>query len=194
MEGISPRIMSEFTHYELYSRVVDGEGYKGTVLYIGGVAAAKNKEEIWLGIKWDKLDRGKHDGSCSDENGVVHRYFSCQAGTGSFVKPSKVSFGISLIEALQQRYVAEDAPVIADDNILPDAFVMTSKGNQKSIELLGEKKIRRWQQIDVVEKVSLREENISSIGSDLFTIAGHFKEIDLQDNLLYRWSEVSFCS
>lgn len=40
------------------SRVVDSDGFKGTVKYIGSVAAAKNKEEIWLGIVWDKADRG----------------------------------------------------------------------------------------------------------------------------------------
>lgn len=94
---------------------------------------------------------GKHDGSCVDESGLLHRYFLCPMGAGSFVKPNKVSRGISLVEALQRRYVAEDAPQIAGpDSKLPDAFVLTSKGNQKSIEFVGEKQLRKWQQVDKV--------------------------------------------
>jgi hypothetical protein len=52
--------------------------------------------------------------------------------------------------------VAMDAPQIAPDDILPDAFVVTSKGVMKSIEFVGEKKIRKRQQLDEVTKVALR--------------------------------------
>ena len=54
--------------YALGCRVRDiVDGTRGTVKYIGPVAAAKNKTELWLGIEWDKVGRGKHDGSCVDE-------------------------------------------------------------------------------------------------------------------------------
>lgn len=43
------------------------DGTRGTVKYIGPVAAAKNKSELWLGVEWDSTGRGKHDGSCVDE-------------------------------------------------------------------------------------------------------------------------------
>lgn len=43
------------------------DGNRGTVKYIGPVAAAKNKTELWLGVEWDSTGRGKHDGSCFDE-------------------------------------------------------------------------------------------------------------------------------
>ena len=43
------------------------DGTRGTVKYIGPVAAAKNKSELWLGVEWDSTGRGKHDGSCLDE-------------------------------------------------------------------------------------------------------------------------------
>ena len=173
-------------------RVRDGEGYRGVVRYIGPVAAAKNKAEIWLGIEWDKAERGKHDGSCVDEAGNHHRHFDCPMGAGSFIKANKVTVGRSFIDALRERYVTMDAPEIArPDTTLPDAFVITSKGHQKSIEFLGEKKIRKWQQIGAVGKVAIRDDTVSSIGSDIAELAGHFTEIDLQDNLLWQWSEVS---
>jgi hypothetical protein len=125
-------------------RVRDQDGYKATVRYVGPVIAAKDKTETWLGVEWDDKTRGKHDGSCVDEAGQVHRYFKCDFGAGSFVKPSKISLGRPLSDALHERYVDLNAPTILkeDSSVLPDAFVTTSKGNQKGIEFVGEKKIR----------------------------------------------------
>ncbi len=128
--------------FEVGCRVRDEEGFRATVRYVGPVAASKKKTEIWLGVEWDDVKRGKHDGSCVDDQGIMHRYFDCVYGAGSFIKMTKVRQGRSLVEALQERYVSIDAPVIVEDTRLPDAFVTTSKGNQKSIEFYGEKKIR----------------------------------------------------
>ena len=178
--------------YEVGSRVRDTEGFRGTVHYIGPVAAAKNQTEHWLGVEWDKEDRGKHDGSCVDSKGVLHRYFTCTQGAGSFVKPSKLASRKSFCDALKSRYVSLDAPqIIGPDNKIPDSFVTTAKGNQKPIEFLGEVKIRKWKQIAVIDKVAIRDDNISSIGDDVVEMCGHFTEIDLQDNLLHSWVEIS---
>jgi hypothetical protein len=101
------------------------------------------KTIVHLGVEWDDKSRGKHDGSCVDENGCFFRYFECVNGAGSFVKSSKVSLGRSFETALAERYVAEDAPEItAADSSLPGAFVTTSKGNVKKIEFVGERKLR----------------------------------------------------
>ena len=50
---------------------------------------------------------------------------------------------------------------------------------------------RKWQQIGMVNKVATRNENIDSIGI-IEDIASHLVEVDLQDNLLYSWTEVLF--
>lgn len=123
--------------------MIDSEGFRATVRYIGPVAGAKNPNEVWFGVEWDNASRGKHDGSSADASGVLHKYFDCAPGSGSFIKPAKVSYGRTLVEALNDRYVGLDAPSIAEaDAKLPNAFVSTSKGNQKSIEFVGEEKIR----------------------------------------------------
>jgi len=85
------------------SRVRDADGFRATIRYIGPVAAAKNKTEPWLGVEWDKPDRGKHDGSCVDSEGTLHRYFDCPMGAGSFVKLNKVTTGRSFCNALKER-------------------------------------------------------------------------------------------
>lgn len=77
-------------------------------------------------------------------------------GQGSFIKTNKIMKGKSFLEALRDRYVKEDAPLIAPDQLLPDAYVVTSKGNQKGIEFVGETKIRKYQQLDVVTTITIR--------------------------------------
>lgn len=69
----------------------------GTVKYVGEVEGYSGK---WVGIEWDDKGQGKHDGSIS---GV--RYFQAQSPcSASFVRPHKLSCGISLLQALQLRY------------------------------------------------------------------------------------------
>jgi len=173
------------------SKVRDADGFRGTVRYIGPVAAAKNQEEDWLGIEWDVQSRGKHDGSCVDKLGKLHRYFTCGDTSGSFVKPGKIEQGRTFMERLRDRYVEEDAPLLAPDNIVPGAFVNTSKGNLKSIEFLGEQRIRKWQQIATVNTIVMRSDLISSAGEGLEAHVGHMTSVDLQDNLLWQWVEVA---
>lgn len=60
------------------------------------------------------------------------RYFTCSlGGSGSFLKPGKFSRGVSMAEALRQHYVDMDAPLVAPQNLLPDAYAATSKGGKK---------------------------------------------------------------
>jgi hypothetical protein len=178
--------------FEIGSRVRDTDGYRATVRYIGPVAAAKRQDEVWLGVEWDKKDRGKHDGSCVDKAGTLHRYFQCVNGAGSFVKGNKIVNGTSLVHAIKERYVGEDAPTFTKENdpTLPDAFVTTSKGNAKPIEFHGEHKLRKWQQISGIDKVAIRDDRIDTAGDGLKELAGHLVELDLQDNLLWAWTEV----
>lgn len=177
-------------HITIYSRIQDLEDFRGTVRYIGPVAAAKSAADIWLGVEWDDATRGKHDGSCLDSSGNTVRHFQCPPGAGSFVKPNKLRFGKSFVEALRERYVGLDAPEEVPGDIVPDAFVLTSSGVQKSIEFVGEHKIRKRQQIDVLNKITMRNCSVSTAGGDFGATTRHFIELDLQENLLSSWSQV----
>ncbi len=78
-------------------------------------------QEPWLGVEWDKSDRGKHDGSCVDSvTGQLHRYFTCAGpSAGSFIKPNKLAPFQTFLDALHDKYVKMDAPEI----IGPDSKV-----------------------------------------------------------------------
>lgn len=69
----------------------------GTVKYVGPVEGIPG---IWVGVDWDNDGEGKHDGS---HNGV--QYFQARGPkTAAFARPSKLSSGITLLEALEVRY------------------------------------------------------------------------------------------
>lgn len=185
--------LESYQGFALGGRVQDVDGFKATIRYIGPVIAATDKSEIWLGVEWDNQSRGKHDGSCVDDKGILHRYFLCRPGSGSFIRTSKVTSGVSLCAALSDRYgQPHDLPAGAEE-ILLDAFVRTSKGNQRPIEFVGADNIRSHQQLSSLTKASARNASISCARhgeEDLQSLAGHLQELDLQDNLLYRWEDV----
>ena len=74
---------------EVHDRVRDAEGYYGHVRYVGPVCTAKNPYFNYVGVEWDVAGRGKHDGAVKTEQGY-ERYFDCEMGKGSFVKPNKL--------------------------------------------------------------------------------------------------------
>ena len=177
------------------TRVQDSSGFIATVLYIGPVASAKSPDEIYAGISWDDVTRGKHDGSviCRRTNQLV-RHFKCGATQGSFLRLRKVDTGVELTpELMRGRYVKPDAELIAPGNLLPHV-ARTSSGRDKPIEFLGEVKIRGWQQLEDVEEISLRMLGISKLcsvekRSELKEFS-HLKGIDLAGNLLSDWHDV----
>jgi hypothetical protein len=174
------------------TRIRDADGFCGTVVYIGPVASAKNPEEIYAGIRWDDASRGKHDGSviCRRTNAFV-RHFSCGPTQGSFLRLHKMDRGIALTAALlRSKYVDMQAPVIAPNNLLPHT-ARTSSGRAKPIEFVGELIIRKQQQLEDIDTVSLRREGISKASDeDLQHDFGNIKNIDIAGNLLCNWVEV----
>jgi hypothetical protein len=177
------------------TRVRDASGFVGTVVYVGPVASAKSPIEIYAGIAWDDVTRGMHDGSviCRTTNRIV-RHFKCGPTQGSFLRLSKVDVGVSLTpESMRSRYVKPDAELIAPDNILPHV-ARTAGGRDKPIEFWGEVKIRRRQQLEVVEEISLRVLGIARPCSAEQEVEmeefSHLKSIDLAGNLLSSWDDV----
>ena len=177
------------------TRVQDSSGFIGTVLYVGPVASAKSPDEIYAGIAWDDVTRGKHDGSviCRQTNRLV-RHFKCGATQGSFLRLTKVDMGVELTpELMRSRYVKPDAELIAPGNLLPHV-ARTSSGRDKPIEFWGEVKIRGRQQLEDVEEISLRMLGVSRLccgeQREQMKEFAHLKGIDLAGNLLSDWRDV----
>ena len=182
------------------TRIRDSDGFVATIRYVGTVASAKNSNEIYAGVEWDDVTRGKHDGSviCRQSKNLV-RHFSIHSGhatAGSFLRLNKVDIGVELDRKLiQSRYVDNDAPLVAPNNVLPYT-ARTSSGREKTIEFLGEMKIRKRQQMEDLDEISLRGMGISKISNlegcreDMKTTFEHVKEIDLAGNLFCDWDSL----
>ena len=178
------------------TRVRDTSGFVRTVVYVGPVASAKSTTEIYAGISWDDVTRGKHDGSviCRATNRIV-RHFKCGPTQGSFLRLSKMDVGVELTpELMRSRYVKPDAALIAPDNLLPHV-ARTAGGRDKPIQFLGELKIRNRQQLEDVEEISLRMLGIArpcsaELESEMKESFSHLKSIDLAGNLLSDWDDV----
>lgn len=122
-------------------RVADKENVeiRGTVRYVGPVCISKNQDQTFIGVEWDQEGRGKYDGSVTDSDGNVIRYFTCAEKMASFVKPKMLETGKTLIKALQDRYsqMLDDVMGGVDE----DMFVETERGNSVDVKLVGGKKI-----------------------------------------------------
>ena len=87
-------------------RVVDKDGFRATVKYVGPVASSRNPDAVFAGVEWDLASRGKGDGSVlSAADGSAVRYFQAATPTGaSFVRPDLLSPGQPCDAALDERY------------------------------------------------------------------------------------------
>lgn len=69
-----------------------------------GLLPLENDSRVWYGIEWDDDNRGKHNGSVKDKNNQIVQIFQCPEGHGSFVRENKIQKGISIEEAIIERY------------------------------------------------------------------------------------------
>jgi tubulin-specific chaperone E len=135
-------------------RIVDKlKQRKGTMRWIGSLPINNDTDEPWVGIEWDKSEDGTHRG---EHKGV--QYFECKSSssTASFLKLSKVDFGISFLRAVSLKY--------DDENLQNDeaAYVFTQEGRKVQIEFVGKEKAKKIaSQISDKQIISLSNFNLS---------------------------------
>ncbi|KAK3878934.1 hypothetical protein Pcinc_016476 [Petrolisthes cinctipes] len=159
---------------------VECNGARGTVRYIGEVTETNG---LWYGVDWDDSLRGKHDGS---HNGV--KYFTTRHPTsGSFVRPTKVSTGITLEAAVRDRYQADTTTSTQVTN----EFQRTIKA--KFVEFVGMEKIgAKQRQLEFLNIAVVRGCGIW--GSDevnLTQLLPRLHHLDISNSLLTSWVAVA---
>ncbi|KAJ8974188.1 hypothetical protein NQ317_004867 [Molorchus minor] len=165
-------------------------GHFGTIKYIGPV---EGHPGVWLGIDWDDIDRGKHNGTV---NGV--HYFSTRCPkSGSFLRREKVNFGQSLAVAIRFRYGEREDELTA--KIKEQQLLKFQQSiNAPFLELVGFDKVAdRQSNFNSLEIVNVRLRNVSTTGApyELSGICPNLREIDISKNLLSSWTEIfNICS
>jgi tubulin-specific chaperone E len=125
-----------------------GGAHLCTVRYIGTV---HGKEGRWVGVEWDTAGRGKNDGAFAGK-----RYFTClfNAGAGSLIKYEKVKPGISLVDAVSQRYTLGDSD-------LQDMTIQAGKRTM-AVDFTGIGKVsQHLKQLNLITSMTMHEANIA---------------------------------
>ncbi|XP_066988353.1 tubulin-specific chaperone E-like [Macrobrachium rosenbergii] len=159
---------------------IECEGARGTVKFIGKVATTPG---IWYGVDWDEESRGKHDGTHTGE-----KYFETRTQTsGSFVRPAKVSAGVSLEEAVRGRYQDDTTIESHHTEQLQRAI------RARFVEVVGMEKIGKKQsKLEELENVVLDGWRVYGAGhSDLSKLFPCVQELNLSNSLLSSWKSVA---
>ena len=167
-------------------RVRDKAGTStGTVRYIGTVHTSKNEHLNWVGVEWDDITRGKHDGWLPGPGGG-ERYFSCPLGAGSFVKAQKLQLSKDFVDVMKGKYEhgGEEEEIINS--------VDTLRGKSKPIILVGMDKVADWHQLNTIKKVSLENTFAGKINQETLAKAcPQVRELNLSKTLIGTWNDVA---
>ncbi|CAG8483594.1 9173_t:CDS:10 [Acaulospora colombiana] len=170
---------------DLLNKRIQIEDQLATVRYVGPVPPRGE----WIGIEWDNVSRGKHDG--------VHdqiRYF-----TYRLVSSYPIDTGRSFTSAIIERYIEDPDYKPIDEKEMYDAQkdldTLYWAGNTKiEVEALGWEKIRRKQRhLDRLREVGLSFERISSAGNpgEIEALCPNIIDLNLSKNLLSNWETVA---
>ncbi|RMZ96709.1 tubulin-specific chaperone E [Brachionus plicatilis] len=165
--------MNQAENTEIIGKVVFFNYSAGIIKYVGPLT---ENSEFWYGIEWRDSSRGKHDGSYKGK-----KYFTTRHQTGgSFVKPSKVDFGIGIWKALEEKYL--------DNN---GSMKKTNETDENEDSLLYNNFDAKKTGLHI-KCITLTQSRISSV-EGLENVSNFFPnliEIHLDDNLLNSWSQI----
>jgi hypothetical protein len=118
------------------------KNFRGTIKYIGKIKRNFiEDEQIWVGIEWDLIERGKNNGNIEN---IYYFKTKNNENYGSFLKKEKLLEIIlpqfSLIEAIQDKYIEEENENEKKEEKL---FIYSVKNNEIPIQLIGKEKINQ---------------------------------------------------
>lgn len=152
------------------------DGAHATASWVGKLP--DKGEQIWVGVDFDDVKRGKHDGS---RDGV--RYFAATTKTsGSFVKVDKLDRGVSLSAALDGRFDG------AGDEEMP--FKESKRGNEQDMKFVGfDKVVEHQSHLDLLKQVKLLDAGVSWCGD--VGSCPNLEALLLEQCLLSSWAPVA---
>ncbi|CAL4910786.1 unnamed protein product [Urochloa decumbens] len=155
----------------------------GTVRYLGPVEGHSGD---WVGVDWDDGAGGRHDGS------VAGRRYFVAAGerSASFARPTALSQGISLPDALRLRYHVEDFTKEEQDEM----YVFSTSQKRVSVEFVGQNKVQeKLKNFSDLTSASVSYMGVSSIGppDELKSLVPKLRLLDLTGNLFSQWQDIS---
>ncbi|OAE19058.1 hypothetical protein AXG93_2839s1540 [Marchantia polymorpha subsp. ruderalis] len=152
----------------------------GTVKYVGPV---EGYDGLWVGVDWD-TGLGRHNGTVNGK----HYFETTTKESGSLVRPNSLSTGITLAEALIERYNASATTTSSGEDGM---YVMSVRQRRMTVELVGKDQIEEKQKhLEDLKVVILAYAGVCSAGprGQVGGLAPCIKELDLTGNLLPDWN------
>jgi len=155
------------------------QGCYGTIRYVGSVDGHPG---VWVGVEWDDVARGKHDGRVGGA-----RYFqTAHPYSGSMVRIEKVNQFETLEEAIFDRYYKKEENPL-DEYLLREAQQFM---HAPLLEIVGMDKISKQQShLGQLAEVSVACCNVNLAGN-----LGQFKNLtslDVSSTLIWNWRVVA---
>lgn len=96
------------------------QDHVGTVRYEGPIVHEDRGTDVWLGVEWDDVSRGRHNGKV-----FQHVYFQTKNDlpSGSLLKKDKVNVGTNILDAIFLKYfkeIPENLHGILDEEIISE--------------------------------------------------------------------------
>ena len=208
----TPTLTSSLTSDWRVGQRISVTDHLATIRYIGTIPATlhtNNNAEVgvsqnknsWLGVEWDDVDRGKHNG---DHNGVSYFKPSIEnSNSASFIRPnpSKILFARDFLEVLVDKYFTPDAHTEQSKSASEAPLASKSKHDLTLgktgivVETVGWAKINQKQnQLHQIHQVGLKQCRIgvtaSPEGAILDTCSGII-DLDLSRNLFEDFATVA---
>lgn len=160
---------------------VKGKPGSATVRWVGSLPT-KEPGLTWVGIEYDQVGQGKHDGCHNDV-----RKFECEMGKGSFAKRQVIDVGVSLLIALKARYCATDD---AGDEPIKVVDYVTNR--EMEMQFVGKEGVQnRKGNLASLEEATLIDEDVSCAG-EIPEDLNKLTHLNLDGNLLSTWEEVAY--
>eukprot|EP01112_Ceratiomyxa_fruticulosa_P005277 TRINITY_DN1588_c0_g1_i1.p2 TRINITY_DN1588_c0_g1~~TRINITY_DN1588_c0_g1_i1.p2 ORF type:complete len:561 (-),score=116.57 TRINITY_DN1588_c0_g1_i1:2612-4294(-) len=161
----------------------ESDGSYGTVKFVGTLQGFKPEGTVWVGVEWDDIKRGKHDGVYQ---GI--KYFECEKkpNAGSFLKPEKVSQGVSLLAAVEEKYGDKKYD---EENM----YVLSVREQVVPVQFVGKQSAFDWySNLSKLSILGLPGMKISHINPapSISSCITNVTELDLSSNLLFLWHDI----
>lgn len=182
--SMTTREQSDVANFSIGMKVISIDNI-GIIRYIGELEGYSGQ---WLGIDWYNEDRGKHNGTVNGRT-----YFTARSNTsGSFVRPQKVSIGVSVAEALRRKYGETTGE--EQERIIQEKLESVSKSiNAPFLQLVGFEKLEKKQSdFKELKVVGLRMVQANGTGDpiELGQLCPNMHELDLSKNLFTNWNTI----
>ena len=177
--------------YEIGQRVRTEHGFAGTVRYVGPVATSKDASASWVGVEWDDVTRGKHDGMVTCKDGSSARYFTCAMGAGQLRQARQARRGhraerrarVALRHA--RRAVARSEPrVDAGEPCVVNTRTAPARTRPRRSSSTARCRSARTSRSTGSRSRCARRASRAGAPGTLTRAAGHLEHLDLQANLL----------